>query len=470
MFSTADSVWTKTGFCDLKNLPKSLNKHENSISHIQSQISSKTFGSTRIDLALNEQQRLNVSFHNSKVKENREILKVFINATCFLAKQELAFRGNDESANSLNRGNYVELIYTLAENDERLARHLETSTVFSGLSNRIQNDLIEAVAEVIRSGIRKDIDEASFVAIEVDETTDVTQKAQISVIFRYVCKTSCKIKEAFLGFDDVSDDRQASAIAEYIFKVLQKYNCVEKLVAQTYDGASVMTSELHGVQSKIKAKVPEAMFTHCYAHKLNLVLLHSAKCIPDSKICFKTLEGLRAFFSKSTKRTQLLNEVVKRRIPRASPTRWSSNSRLLQTVSMHHSDLLNLFRAIDNDEGRWDDETVIKSAGYERWLSKTSTCFLIVVYESVFNKTDALFRVLQNKIMDIGFCCEQIRETIAYVECMRQEFENFYKRFEEKCATLGLVEAIDAERLRSMKDKRKQLFYNILDNIIAQLK
>ena len=106
---------------------------------------------------------------------------------------------------------------------------------------------------------------------------------------------------------------------------------------------------------------------------------------------------------------------------------------------MHHSDLLNLFRAIDNDEGRWDDETVIKFAGYERWLSKTSTCFLIVIYESVFNKTDALFRVLQNKIMDIGFCCEQIREIIAYVECMRQEFENFYKRFEEKCATLGLI-------------------------------
>ena len=107
------------------------------------------------------------------------------------------------------------------------------------------------------------------------------------MIFRYVCENSCKIKEAFLGFDDVSDDRRASAIAEYIFKVLQKYNCVEKLVAQTYDGASVMSSELHGVQSKIKAKVPEAMFTHCYAHKLNLVLLHSAKCIPDSKIFSK---------------------------------------------------------------------------------------------------------------------------------------------------------------------------------------
>ena len=197
----------------MKNLPRSLSKHEKSNIHIQSQISFKTFGTSRIDLALNEQQRLNISLHNSKVKEDREILKVLINGTCYLANQKLAFRGNDESATSFNRGNYVELIYAFAENDERISRHFETSTVFSGLSNRIQNDIIEAVAEIIRTDIRKDINKASFVAVEVDETTDVTQKAQISVIFRYACEASYIVKEAFLGFDDVSDDRRASAIA-----------------------------------------------------------------------------------------------------------------------------------------------------------------------------------------------------------------------------------------------------------------
>ena len=231
MFSTSDNVWTRTGFCDLKNLPRSLCKHEKFNIHFQSQISFKTFETSRIDLALNEQQRLNVSLHNSKVKENGENLKVLINGTCYLAKQELAYRGNDESATSFNRVNYVELIYAFAENDERISRHLQTSTVFSGLSNRIQNDIVEAVAEVIQTDIRNDINKASFIAVEVDETIDVTQKAQISVIFRYVCETSYVVKEAFLGFDDVSDDRRASAIAQYVFGILQKFNSMEKLVA-----------------------------------------------------------------------------------------------------------------------------------------------------------------------------------------------------------------------------------------------
>ena len=151
LLSTSDNVWTKTGFCDFKNLPRSRSKHEKSNVHIQSQISFKTFGTSRIELALNEEQRLNISLHNSKVKENREILKVLINPTCYLANQELAFCGNDESATLFNHGNYVELIYAFAEKVERISRYLETSTVFSGLFNRIQNDIIEAVAEVIRT-------------------------------------------------------------------------------------------------------------------------------------------------------------------------------------------------------------------------------------------------------------------------------------------------------------------------------
>ena len=232
-----------------------------------------------------------------------------------------------------------------------------------------------------------------------------------------------------------------------------------------------MSSELNGVQAKIKEKVPEAMFTHCYAHKLNLVLLHSAKCISECKAFFKTLEGLSAFFSKSTKRTRLLDDVVKHRLPRASATRWSSNSRLLQTVSMHHTDLLTTFPAIDDDdEDNWDNDSIMKSAGFEQWLSKSNTSFLIMIYEKIFNKTDALFRVLQNKAMDIGFCCERIGDTIEYVKQQRQEFESFYRRFEQKFTALGFPYTGEDRNVVSIKQKRKLTFYNILDDIIVQLK
>ena len=57
--------------------------------------------------------------------------------------------------------------------------------------------------------------------------------------------------------------------------------------------------------------------------------------------------------------------------------------------------------------------------------------------------TDALFRVLQNKSIDIASCCVQLCDTIAYMERQSLEFDNFYQRFEEKCATLGLTNTDD---------------------------
>lgn len=58
---------------------------------------------------------------------------------------------------------------------------------------------------------------------------------------------------------------------------LGKCSCVEKLVAQTYDGVSAMASDLNGVQAKIRENVPEATLSHCHVHKLNLVLSDYSK-------------------------------------------------------------------------------------------------------------------------------------------------------------------------------------------------
>ncbi|KAK0131089.1 Zinc finger MYM-type protein 1 [Merluccius polli] len=135
---------------------------------------------------------------------------------------------------------------------------------------------------------------------------------------------------------------------------------------------------------------------------------------------------------------------------------------------MYQSDLLAVFRIMSENPDGWDSDTVIMASGYERWLSKASTCFLIMAYDRIFNETDALFRVLQNKAMDIGFCCGRIRDTIGVVEGQRQEFDSFYERFEQKCSSLCLTDSVRSQT--PVRDERKRLFCNILDNITAQLK
>ena len=67
----------------MKNLPRSLSRHASSTNRIQNQVAKllKAQGKT---LSLNERRRLNISIHNAKVRENREILKDLIDVNCFL--------------------------------------------------------------------------------------------------------------------------------------------------------------------------------------------------------------------------------------------------------------------------------------------------------------------------------------------------------------------------------------------------
>ena len=144
---------------------KAIKRHENSNSHIVSTVSLAKFGKTNIELLLNIQKKVCIEIYNEKVKKNRDILKRLIDVVCYLGEQELAFRGHNETKESDNRGNFVELTNVIKKYDPILNTHLEQSSVFLGLSNRIQNDFIESVGEILLNKIKNEINDSPFVAI-----------------------------------------------------------------------------------------------------------------------------------------------------------------------------------------------------------------------------------------------------------------------------------------------------------------
>jgi hypothetical protein len=72
-----------------------------------------------------------------------------------------------------------------------------------------------------------------------------------------------------LCFFDVSADRSAESLFEILKDPLSRFG-KSKLVAQSYDDASVMAGELNGLQAKVTSMCPLALFTHCCTHRLNL--------------------------------------------------------------------------------------------------------------------------------------------------------------------------------------------------------
>lgn len=150
-------------------------------------------------------------------------------------------------------------------------------------------------------------------------------------VLRYV--TEDGIKERFFKYEDVTEDKRAEAIATRLLEFLRESGCIDKVVAQCYDGAAVMASGLNGVQAKVKETIPKALFIHCYAHILNLVLAKGASKIRECKVFFSHLSGLATFFSRSAKRTKLQDDICQHRLPRVAPIRGCFHSRLVCTVA-----------------------------------------------------------------------------------------------------------------------------------------
>ena len=73
----------------------------------------------------------------------------------------------------------------------------------------------------------------------------------MSTVIRYV-NSNGAVCESFIRFSDVSKDHSAAAISDLVVKELQEFDCLNKLISQTYDGAAVMSGELNSVQAKVE--------------------------------------------------------------------------------------------------------------------------------------------------------------------------------------------------------------------------
>ncbi|XP_050066274.1 zinc finger MYM-type protein 1-like [Aphis gossypii] len=348
-----EDEWSINGIPNIKNLVRKAEKHQISKKHL-----TKKVFICWVKIGLNIQYLRVVGItainHNKQVDINRKILARLIDVVCFLGKQELAFRGHRENEGSLNKGNYCEILDLLAKEEQFIREHFLTNSVFKGTSHDIQNDLIHCVTTVLNSHILKELQITNFISIQTDETTDVSCQSQMSLIFRYIIDN--KIEERFIGFFDVSKNKTAAGLSEVILNELSKWNIGQKVVCQTYDGASVMAGEKNGVQSIIQNIYPMAIFIHCYAYQLNLVLLHGAKTIKDVKLFIANLTMFHTFFSRSSKRSVLLREQGFK-LPNQCNTRWNYHSRAALTIKTHFNELKNAVSHVVDDPG-WDSTSV----------------------------------------------------------------------------------------------------------------
>lgn len=470
LFKRSSNTWNNDGYCDLKNLSRSLTKHSNSKEHISNCVTLK-----RIELALNsttvaQAQNLDLQSYNENVRKNRRVLKCLIDVTLLLGKQGLEFsHPTKESSN--NMSNFQELFSLCAKQDKEIYGHYKKiSDVFMGESNQIHNDLISCVEELLSSTIDAEVAAAPYFSVQVDNTTDVTGESQYSIILRYVyCG---EIKERFMGFYHVCADRSVDEVFEVISGVIKNFDPKNKFVGQCYDGASLMSEHVNELQTKIKSIAPSALLTNSHAHRLDLLLQAGSSNITRARIFFATVMGIPIFFQECEARTQVLDSFLGKSVS-------CDSANILNLLRDEWNGFFQTFDSIVNSESS-SANSIYQAHMFVANFKEFDFAFLLNLYCEIFNLTDVLVDVLQNKSFDYSCISRELSSVISQLKFIQTDtnFERLYKTAKQMIkSTEGEyleengLDGIKKEELDddSYVSSYRMLYYEVFDNIINQI-
>ena len=247
--------------------------------------------------------------HQEKVNENRTYLARLVQILLFFARQGIALRGDNESSASLNKGNFLELIDLMSNVDPVLKKQIDSMPANARyFSPKIQNSLINISAKRVKENILKDVREARMIAVLADESRDISKKEQLSICFRYVTTDLRETREDFIGFHHLYE-LDASALPNAISNEVHKIGIDNELIiGQCYDGASVMSGRHQGVQAKLRNIYPNALYVHCHAHRLNLVLVDTVRDVLIAREFFGLVEALYVYLSRPNAHERFVEE------------------------------------------------------------------------------------------------------------------------------------------------------------------
>ncbi|KAG6655724.1 hypothetical protein CIPAW_05G235700 [Carya illinoinensis] len=191
---------------------------------------------------------------SEQILNNRLRVKTSIDIVRWFAFQGCAFRGYDETLDSKNRANFMEMLKLLASYNDKVGKLV-----------------LENAPKSSKNKIHEDVGDSRFCII-VDEARDEFKKEQMAIILRFV-DVDGFMQKRFFDLVHVKDTL-ALTLKNEIFTVLY-HHCldIQNIRGQGYDGASSMCGEWNELQLLFLKDCPYAYYVYCFAHRLQLALV-----------------------------------------------------------------------------------------------------------------------------------------------------------------------------------------------------
>ena len=384
--------------------------------------------------------------HSDQKVQNRGVFIRILQNLRFLARQGLALRGSHgEEAQS----NFMQLFH-LRGKDCPLIESWVSKKTNNYLSHHIQNECLQIMALQILRQVTKNISGSACFTIMADECSDVANKEQFTICIRWVDQ-DLQDHEDFIGLyevESISADCLTQAIKDTLLRVGLK---ISGCRGQCYDGASNMSGIKNGVATQIAKEEKRAVYTHCYAHALNLAVGNTIK---RSKVCSDALDvafEISKLVKFSPKRNAAFDrikaEVVEEDgfapgIRTFCPTRWTVRGNSIGSILENYKVLKQLWE--ECLETRLEPDVRGRIIGVSTQMSKYDLLFGLKLCERILKITDNLSMTLQTESLSAAEAQSIAADTIDTLKGIRsvEKFELFFHLIESLCTRLDCEEPV----------------------------
>ena len=359
------------------------------------------------------------------IEENRAYVKAILECILYCCQQGLPLRGHreliDTEDSSINTGNFRSLVVLQSRSNNIVRQRLTSGPKnASWLGHDMQNTLIQLLADAVRKMIHDEISGAQYFTLIADETKDISKSEQLSVVLRYI--HDCKTYERFLSYTKC-EELNAEALFSYIMSTLKELDVdINNCVSQCYDGASVMSGCQTGVRARISQINPSAIYIHCHAHQLNLVLVDACRKLPHASEFLSLLESLYVFISSSvphsvfvTKQKELGHRVIE--LKQLSDTRWSCRYLSIKSVLSSFSALIQTLEDLSGGA----NHRSIESRGLLHQVCSFSFVLSLILFEKVFAIVNNLSTLLQAEQLCYASVASCIKATKVALSDLRRD-------------------------------------------------
>jgi len=475
----------------------SLDKHESSTLHKFAQEKYSLFvkKGTKIDTVIEKVSEKDRVDYKARLTYSLRCLR-------FLLHQGLACRGHDETEESNNRGNFLELLNWLAGNNEEVHKVVLKNAPGNCIltSPRIQKQIIRCCSEETTRYILEELGD-DYYAILADECSDISHKEQLAVCLRYVDKRG-SVCERFLGVVHVPGTTSLELKTAIQSLLTSHHLSLSSCRGQGYDGASNMKGEVKGLKTLIMKESPSAYYVHCFAHQLQLVLVAVAKGDVGASTFFAQVSRLLNIVGVSCKRHDMLRDVRAQKLKKAlelgeiesgsglnqemglarpGDTRWGSHYRTVLHIIDMYSTIREVLITLGKDPTQRDD-----------WPNIHAMVLTLESFEFVFNAhlmlvilgyTNELSQSLQKRDQDIVNAMALVGVAKRRFQQLRSDgWDGFLEKVKSFCIEYSIdVPAMDSKYephgrshrfypVQTIDDHyRREVYIGIIDRIHQEL-